>query len=114
MKNNAIISRFLLLVLLATMVFQAKHSYLHLQEQLEAAVCHHENAYSDKQITHAHHYSEPCSVCAFTISSFLATPLLFLECIPKMEILQHQVLYCAPAVTFYSGCLLALRGPPLA
>ena len=112
MKNNVILSRFLLLVLLATMVFQTKHSYAHLLEQLEAAVCHHENAYSTKQITHAHHYAEPCSVCAYTISSFLATPVLFLEHTPKMERLQKEAFYYSSAVVFYSGSLRTLRGPP--
>ncbi|WP_024979973.1 hypothetical protein [Flavobacterium succinicans] len=114
MKNKAFISRILLLILLATMVFQTKHSYSHLLEQLNVVVCHHDSDPSTKQITHAHHYTESCTVCAFSISSFLPVSLLFWDTDTIITIPNEVSFYVASKVVCYSGSLFALRAPPQA
>lgn len=113
MTNKAFISRLFLLVLLAMLVFQTKHSYDHFVEQLEAPICHHENTTSKKQITHAHHYAPPCSVCAYSVNSFLPPSSFFWENSEAVTDGKTTKFYFSSTFTFYSGSLFALRAPPV-
>ena len=111
-KRFAILSSFLMITVLFSILFQSIHSYEHLAKQLSQKQCHHKYN-SKEEITHQHHNFDHCFVCDFTISSFLSSGISCFE-FNKINIPSGYTFFQSRAIPhFFKGSLFALRAPPI-
>jgi len=111
-KGFAILSSFLMITVLFSILFQSIHSYEHLAKQLSEKQCHHEYNITNTEITHQHHNFDHCFVCEFTLNSFVASEISSFE-FKKITIPSGYTFFKSRAITqFFKGSLFALRAPP--
>lgn len=113
-KRFAILSSFLMITVLFSMLFQSFHTYEHLAKQLSQKQCQHKhNAATHTEITHQHHNFDHCFVCEFTLNSFIASEISSFE-FKKITIPSGYTFFKSKAITrFFKGSLFALRAPPI-
>ena len=110
-RKFAIINVALSVAVLFSILFQSVHSYEHLAKQISEKKCFHEYK-SSKEITHQHEAFENCSICAFTLSSFIGPETISFEF--KKTAIDLATPFSSSRVfpSFFEGALFSLRGPP--
>lgn len=101
------------LMILSSMLFQTLHSYEHFFKQLTEKRCEHHTSSNQKEITHSHSVDTKCTICQFSVNTFILSPFqtLFFQ---KTEFEIFIVFeYTKSVSTFFIGSLFALRAPPV-
>lgn len=111
-KRTLLISTFLAMTVLFSMLFQSLHMYEHVLKQFTQKECQHKYNVTHTEITHQHHNYDTCKVCHFTVGNYI-TPATFtykLQVDYKLIPYHHEAI---PALITFSGSLYSHRGPPL-
>lgn len=109
----SVISLFFGLAILFAILLQSLHSYHHIEVALSEKHCNHKYAVNKTEISHSHHDSDHCFVCEFTLnySSQLRLEDYFLTAHSYFR--KVTFFHSAENISFFSGCIYSLRGPPL-
>jgi hypothetical protein len=112
MKKKFLILNYLMpVVLLFSIVFQAVHSYEHIEEQFSEKKCLHRQV-SNHELTHQHQTFEHCFVCDFALNNFVTQDFLYFN-FENIAVTSQSPFSNSKEITlFFRGSLFALRAPP--
>ncbi|WP_353082840.1 hypothetical protein [Flavobacterium sp.] len=114
MKSKyALISMIFGLAIVFAITLQSVHSYDHITRAFSEKQCHHKYAANKTEIGHSHHDSDHCFVCEFTLSS--CSQIILEDYFLKTHSFFKKVTFfhSTENISFFSGCIYSLRGPPL-
>ena len=112
-RKDSILSMLFGLAILFAITLQSVHSYDHIQKAFSEKQCHHKYAANKTEIGHSHHDSDHCFACEFTLSSYSQIKLEDYFLNPHSFYKKATFFLSAENISFFSGCLYSLRGPPL-
>lgn len=114
MKNRVRISTLFLSLFLASMLLKTGHQIEHILIDSAKEFCNHNYASTSKnQITHEHEIAKECSICAFSISSFIEYSFAYFDL--KNNNFPTNIgslFHTERNIIFYIGSLFGLRAPP--
>jgi len=109
----SVISLFFGLAILFAILLQSLHSYHHIEVALSEKHCNHKYAVNKTEISHSHHDSDHCFVCEFTLNSCSQLRLEDYFLNANSYFRKVTFFHSAENISFFSGCIYSLRGPPL-
>jgi hypothetical protein len=110
-KKSLLLSLFLAVALLFSIVFQSFHGYEHLEKRITEKICYHKHA-NKTELTHQHKNFDHCLLCTFAFSSYVS-PQDF-SC--QLYAVFREVPYFGSdteIILSFSGSLYSHRGPPV-
>lgn len=111
-KKYILISVFLSMAVLFSILFQAVHAYGHHSEEIAEKIAHHHSD-NKAEINQNHSIFEKCTTCDFSFSSFTTTDFYVFSFCKNSIVKAFTSLFTKQHLSFFTGSLFALRAPPL-